>query len=140
MRKLNFIIIFFIYIGKVFADDILIQDTRARPSLGKSSAIYFDIINKTAEDVAIIGASAPIIAGKASLRNSYVDTEGVARTTNINKILIPKGTKISFKPQSLHIVISDLKEELKIKDEFSLTIQFEDGSKKTFTVIVKNLN
>lgn len=141
MQKFRFIfLVYIISIKAAFADSIVIKNARTRVPVSGACAIYFDIFNNSEKDLNIVGASANEISNNVFLRNSFVDFEGTGRTVNINKILIPKDTEISFKPEGMHIVISNLKKELKLGDEFLLRLQFDNEYTKIFKVIVKSLN
>lgn len=137
MYKLFFIVLFSSSI--LIADDIIFKNARARLPINFSTAIYFDIVNNTNEDINIVSAKSTI-SNNISLRNSYVDIDGIDRRTNINKILIPCNTQISFKPQSIHIVANDLKRKFAIGEKFELILKFDNGLEKSISITIEEFN
>jgi copper(I)-binding protein len=137
MYKNFFITLILLFFTKIsIAEDIIVENAEARLPVNNISAIYFNITNNTDQDINIVSISASSVAEDIFLRNSYVDIEGIARTTNINKILLPAKTMISFKPQGIHIGISHFKKSINIGEKFPITIYFDKELKKTVIVSV----
>jgi copper(I)-binding protein len=118
------------------SNNIIVTNARARLPLNDISAIYFDVINNTENDLNIISVNSDLVAEHAFLRNSYIDIDGVARTTNLQRILLPKNTKILFKPQGIHIDLSNFKRKFNIGDKFQIILQFDNNAIKPIEVTI----
>jgi len=111
------------------ADDVKIGDitihqpwSRATANGAQTGAVYFEIRNAGAAD-RLVDASTPV-AGMAQLHTT--DMQGdMASMKMMHAIDLPAGATITLKPQSMHLMLMDLKKTLRKGDSFPLTLQFE---------------
>ena len=116
---------------------LTVNETWARPaSKGENGAAYFVIENGTDVDDALVSASTDI-ASTAEAHMSMVSDQGMASMQMQEAVQIPAGEDLPFKPGGLHIMLVDLKQDLKIGDTFTFTLQFEKAGKITVQVEVK---
>ncbi len=134
-HSLSFILFILISVTSNAHSEIIVTNAWARIG-ANSTAIYFDIQNNKNHDINIIGVSSDKISKSVSIHNSYVDVKGISRTTNINKVLIPQNTKISFKPTGLHLVLHNIPRNIDVGDQFEIKLKFDDGIEKLVKVVV----
>ena len=82
----------------------------------------------------LVGASSPV-AGVAELHRS-VNENGVMRMLPVPALVLDAGQTIELKPGGYHIMLFDLKQQLKPGDRFSITLRFEIAGPITTTVTV----
>ncbi|MHB8778971.1 MAG: copper chaperone PCu(A)C [Anaerolineales bacterium] len=106
-------------------DGLTVNETRARPAFkGENGAVYLVIENHTDSHDALTGASTEI-ASATEIHMSMQNEQGVMTMSRQDSVQILPGEKVTFKPGGLHIMLVDLKQDLKIGDTFTLTLQFE---------------
>lgn len=116
---------------------LTVNETWARPaSKGENGAVYFVIQNDTASDDALISASTDI-ASPAEAHMSMMDDQGVMSMKMQEAVQVPAGERIALKPGGLHIMLIDLKQDLKVGDTFTLILRFEKAGGITVQVEVK---
>ena len=116
---------------------LTVNETRARPAFkGENGAVYFVIENNTDSPEALIGASTDI-ASATEVHMSMQNEQGVMTMSMQDSVQILPGEKVTFKPGGLHVMLVDLKQDLKVGDIFTLTLQFEKTSEITVQVEVR---
>ena len=116
---------------------LTVNETWARPaSIGENGAVYFVIQNETTSDDALISVSTDI-ASTAEAHMSMMNDQGVASMQMQEAVMVPAGESVTFKPGGLHIMLVDLKQDLKIGDTFTLILQFEKAGEITVQVEVR---
>lgn len=114
-----------------------INDAWSRPGMaGNNSAIYLIIDNATSQDDSLLSAECDA-AETVELHLSSMDASGNMSMHPQEKISIPAGQKIEFKPGGLHIMLIDLKEELRPGQKINAALVFENAGKINLEVIVK---
>jgi copper(I)-binding protein len=117
--------------------ELTVQDAWARPaSKGENGAVYFVIENDTDSHDALTGASTDI-ASAAEAHMSMQNDQGVMTMSMQDSVQIMPGENITFKPGGLHIMLVDLKQDLKVGDTFTLTLSFEKSGDITLEIQVK---
>lgn len=114
---------------------IVVKDAWARASIGVSrpGAAYMTILNTGQETVVLNGLSSDI-AKKPSIHQTKTDSRGVSSMVPVSSVGIGPSQTLTLGPGSLHVMLMGLRASLNQGAEFSLTILFEDGGKKTVTV------
>jgi copper(I)-binding protein len=116
---------------------LAVNETWARPaSKGENGAVYFVIQNDTASEDALLSASTDI-ASASEAHMSMMNDQGVASMQMQDAVQIPASDSVTFKPGGLHIMLVGLKQDLKVGDTFTLTLQFEKAGETTVQVEVK---
>lgn len=117
--------------------ELTVQDAWARPaSKGENGAAYFVIENRTDSHDALTGASTDI-ASAAEAHMSMQTDQGVMTMSMQDSVQILPGENVTFKPGGLHIMLVDLKQDLKVGDTFTLTLSFEKSGDITLEIQVK---
>lgn len=89
-----------------------------------NSAIYLEIHNNSDTDYNLVNVSSEV-ANKVELHNSFVDEKGVSQMKKLDKLVIPAKTNVILQPASMHIMLLDLRNTLKIGDKFALSLYFD---------------
>lgn len=116
---------------------LTVNEIWARPAFkGENGAVYFVIENGTDSHDSLTRASTDI-ASAAEAHMSMQNDQGVMTMSMQDSVQIMPGENITFKPGGLHIMLVDLKQDLKVGDTFTLTLQFEKAGEITLQVEVK---
>lgn len=121
------------------------QWARASSATASSGAAYMTITNNGAAADALVGTSSPAArtaevhetvamgspAPGASAEGGMMGMQPVAR------LVIPAGGTVELKPGSFHIMLIDLKQELKAGDSIEITLTFEEAGEVPVTVEVR---
>ena len=121
------------------SDEVTITDpyVRAVPPGQKISAAFLQLDNASDTMQSIVSASSPA-AGVVEL-HTHIHDNGMMKMRRIEKIDIPAKGQTVLKPGGLHIMLINLKNNLKPGQEVSVTLKFSDGSEKTFTAPVRKI-
>lgn len=116
--------------------DIEAHDVWARPALkGGTSAIYLLMHNHSENADEIIGASTDI-AETTEIHKSEMDANGVMQMTLQKSVPLPVDAEISFEPGGLHIMLTGLKQDLKVGDTVTVTLHFKSHADITLSAHV----
>jgi hypothetical protein len=103
---------------------------------GENGNVYVIIHNHTDVDDALLSVTSDV-AEAVELHLSEVDSNDVMEMTPLESIAIPAGEEIAFESGSYHIMLVNLKQDLHIGDEISITLHFENYPDVTVTVPVQ---
>jgi periplasmic copper chaperone A len=104
--------------------EIIHPYTRPTPPKAPVSGGYMTIRNTGTEDDRLVGASAPF-AGKVEVHEMKMDGD-VMKMREINGALtIPAGGEVTLEPGGLHIMFTQLKEQIREGKKYTATLQFE---------------
>lgn len=131
------------------AGGIVVENAWARPAkamegMGATSAAYFVIRNAGSADDNLLRVSTDV-AGKAEMHETvraadagHDHNASDAMTMRpVEKVTVPAGGTVEFKPGGLHVMLMDLKRDLAVGDRFRLTLTFEKGGEQTVEVEVR---
>lgn len=121
------------------ADQVTVVDpyVRAVPPVVTTSAAFMQLRSSAGEERFLVAASTPV-AGAVELHMHLMD-QGVMRMRRIPHIHLPPGAPVMLQPGGLHIMLFDLKAQLKPGEEVPITLTFDDGSHKTVTAEVRSV-
>ena len=91
-----------------------------------SLAGYMLIKNTGVTDDSLVGIQADF-AAMSMLHESSVDQNGVAVMKHIMTVAVPAGQTVEFKPGGLHVMFNALKQNVKVGDTVTLTLQFTNA-------------
>jgi copper(I)-binding protein len=116
---------------------IKVTNAWARPAqAGDNGAVYFVIENNTGQaDDLLSGASE--VAQAVELHMSSMDSNGTMTMEHQMSVPVPDRGKVEFKPGGLHVMLVNLSRELKVGDQFPLTLKFNNTGEMTLQVVVK---
>jgi len=118
---------------------IAVEDAWARPTVGLTNAVggvYLVIENMGGPDK-LTGISGDVAA--MSSVHETKDNNGMMQMNEVQGGLeIPANSTVTLKPGGLHIMMMDMKQELKAGDTFKLTLKFQSGKDIPVDVTVRD--
>jgi copper(I)-binding protein len=97
-----------------------------KPSIAGSnnSVAFVSLHNSNKAELVIVGANvvssqkpnASSIANRIELHNSFTDTDGVSKMTQVNRLIVPIDGHLTMEPGGTHIMLFDMKKVLKEGD------------------------
>ena len=144
MKRVILVLVLLILAGGVLtvltragAKELSVHDIWARASTaGENSAIYFVIENGLPEDDILLDVRCDS-AMMAQLHLSKMDANGVMSMEHQERIPVPAGQQVEFKPGGLHVMLMSLKQDLKANQKITFTLVFEKAGEKTFEATVR---
>lgn len=121
------------------ADEVTVSDAYARavPPGQSNSASFMVLTNGSATGHALVAAESSV--SKVAELHTHTMSEGMMKMRQVEKIDIPANGLTQLEPGGLHVMLIGLTQDLKPGDEVSLTLTFEDGSKRALVAPVRNL-
>jgi len=121
------------------ADSIMVHDpyVRAVPPGQPNSAAFMHLKNSSNMAHAIVTASSDV--AEVVELHTHTNENGMMKMRRIEKIDIAANGEAMLKPGGLHIMLIGLKQGLKLDQKVAITLEFEDGSKKTITAPVRKI-
>lgn len=110
---------------------------RAVPPGTPNSAVFFTIENEGTQDRAIVSASSP--AAKVVELHTHIMEDGMAKMREVPRILVPAGGETKLKPGGLHVMLLGLHHDLVEGEAVSVTLNFDDGTGKTFSAPIRRV-
>ncbi|MBE0686264.1 MAG: copper chaperone PCu(A)C [Anaerolineaceae bacterium] len=115
---------------------IIIENAWARPALqGNPSAVYFRIENNQKETEKLITVTSQVAEFNEIHLSSIVD--GTMKMMEQEFVEIEPDQVLEFKPMSYHVMLVNLKKDLKLGDQFEISLTFEKFGEKNIIVEVK---
>jgi len=125
---------------EVKAGDLVISQawSRATPSGAKAGAGYLTIENKGSAPDRVIGGTSDV-AGKVEVHEMSM-SNGVMKMRPLEKGLeIAPGKTVKLAPGGYHMMLMDLKSQLKQGDKLPITLEFEKAGKATVSFDVEGV-
>lgn len=117
-------------------NEIIIEKAWARPALqGNPSAVYLKIENNLQESDKLVSVTSQVAELTEIHLSSMVD--GTMKMMKQEFVELEPNQVIEFKPKSYHIMLINLKQDLKVEDQFEITLKFEKSGEKNIIVEVK---
>jgi copper(I)-binding protein len=145
MNKLVSIVLIlfsFALLGNIQAAEntnVVINDpyVRAVPPGQTVSAAFMVFENKSDKALAVINAHSEI-ADVVEL-HTHTHKDGMMQMRRIEKIDLPAQAKTTLKPGGLHIMLIDLKQDIKPGQMINITLDLSDGSQKAIQAPVRKI-
>ena len=116
---------------------IEVHDPWARPAMtGENSAVYLLLHNHTAEDDELVSVSSDVATSVELHESKMVDGTDLMEMTPVASVPLPSDAEVEFKPGGLHIMLVGLTRDLKVGDQFDVTLTFKSGLTLKVTVPV----
>lgn len=121
------------------SDVINVNDpyVRAVPPGQPNSAAFMMLQNTDSVGHAVVNAYSPV--SKVVELHTHIHEGGMMKMRRIEKIDVPANGMTELKPGGLHVMLIGLKQELKPGQMVPVTLEFEDGSKKSFEAPVREI-
>ena len=104
-------------------EGVEVRDAWARPAAqGGNGAIYFVIRPSAADE--LVGVASEV-AEAVEMHESMLSGD-VMEMHHLESVPLRAGEEVVFEPGGLHIMLIGLKQELKLGEEFEITLQFKN--------------
>ncbi len=137
--KISTFLILFSSSNLLLADVINIEDAYVRevpPGL-PTSASFLVLKNDSDADIALIKVTGDI--AKNIELHEHVHNDGMMEMRQVEKISIPAKGETKLQPSGYHIMLIGLNKKIKAGDSVELTLEFDNGTKKTINAEVKKI-
>jgi copper(I)-binding protein len=109
----------------ITGDAIRVENPVARPAtVGQNSAAYLQIVNPTSSEDRLLSASGDV-AAMIELHETINDGGVMKMTPRPDGFAIPTRSQVELKMGGKHVMLMNLRQDLKPGDEFVLTLTFE---------------
>ncbi|HET8669563.1 MAG TPA: copper chaperone PCu(A)C [Candidatus Saccharimonadales bacterium] len=116
---------------------IEVHEAWMRPAAqGDNGAIYFVIHNHASQADALTGITSEV-AGAIEMHESKMSGD-VMQMQQLDSIPLEAFAELNFEPGGLHIMLVDLKKDLKIGDKIEITLHFTNFEDISITVPVRD--
>ena len=120
-----------------FSPKIKVEKAWARPAArGMNSALYFDLNNVTAKADALYKVTSNA-AELVQLHSTVKNDDGTMGMKEIKQIAIPANSVIKFEPGGYHVMLINLKRNLRRGSRIEFTFYFKTAGKIKVRAIVK---
>jgi copper(I)-binding protein len=110
---------------------------RATPPGAKVAGVFVTLENTGSKSDRLLSASTPI-AGITELHQMSVEG-GVMRMRGVAALVVRPGEKLQLKPSGYHVMLSELRQPLKVGDRFPLTLKFQNAGAIEVSVWVEEM-
>jgi copper(I)-binding protein len=101
----------------------------ARPATaGGMSAAYFSVANPTSSADALLSVTSPAVDA-AQIHQTVVDGNGTAAMQPVDRVELPAGETVDFKPGSYHVMLMGLPKDLPAGSTVELDLVFEHAGR-----------
>jgi copper(I)-binding protein len=111
---------------------------RATPPGAKAGGVFVTVENTGTRPDRLLSVSTPM-AGVAELHEMSIDA-GVMRMRGVAALEVRPGEKLQLKPGGYHVMLSELRQPLKVGDRFPLTLTFQNAGTVEVSVWVEAMS
>ena len=104
---------------------------------GGESAAYFTLTNPGGPTDALVSATSPA-ADMADLHETSIDGAGTSAMKPVDRVEIPAGDTVEFKPGSYHIMLMGLSKDLTVGGTVELDLVFEHAGNVVVTAEIRS--
>ena len=115
--------------------DVTVKESWVRGTTPAQKATGAFMELTSSEDAVLVSASSPA-AGVVEIHSMKME-DGVMKMRAMPKLDLPAGKAVKLAPGSNHVMLMDLKQQMKKGDVVPLTLKIEGKDKKVQTVEVK---
>ncbi|HTN15720.1 MAG TPA: copper chaperone PCu(A)C [Sphingomonadaceae bacterium] len=101
---------------------------------GNPGAVYFDIANKSENDLTIVGVH--VDGAGSAMMHQTMNENGMSSMKDMSEVAVPKGGSAGFKPGGNHVMAMELADTLTPGTSTEVTLTFGNGDKASFTAEV----
>jgi copper(I)-binding protein len=110
---------------------------RGLPPGVDNTSVYMKLRNTGDTDIELTGASSPL-AGSATLHTT-MNHEGMLHMQHVMTVSIPAHGELVLESGGLHLMLTELKQNLVAGTDVELTLQFADGSTHQLSLPVRSV-
>jgi copper(I)-binding protein len=121
--------------GATALADVTVKDSwvRGTTPAQKATGAFFEITSSDAG--ALLSASSPV-AGVVEIHTMKME-EGVMKMRPIQKLDLPAGKSVKLQPGGHHVMLMELKQQMKKGDVVPITLKVEGKDKQVQTIEIK---
>lgn len=123
--------------GQGGTSELEVGTAQASEPVAGSSQVVVAIANRGTRDDALVGASTDA-AHAVELHVTEI-ADGRATMRRIERVEIPAGEVVRFRPGELHLMLVVPDEQVRVGSGFELTLRFEHAGERTIPVTVATL-
>ena len=109
----------------------------ATPPGSSTAAVYLEIVNAGANDERLIGARTDVAARIEF--HTHTHRDGMMAMEQVASVIVPSGESVTFKPHGLHLMLFDVRQELKPGDTISIVVDLELAGELSFAAEVRDI-
>ncbi|MBN1302192.1 MAG: copper chaperone PCu(A)C [Melioribacteraceae bacterium] len=106
---------------------------------GMNTALFFDVLNGTEFNDTLLSAESDV-AELVEVHETYMSGNDMMGMRQVEFVKIPAGSKVSFKPRDLHVMLIKLVEDIKINDTVNVKLNFKESGQVSITAFAKEMN
>lgn len=110
---------------------------RATPPGAETGGVYFSIKNNGGTAETLLAADSPV-AAKVDF-HSMTTSNNMMKMRNEASLDIPAHGELKLAPGGYHIMLQGLKQPLKVKDSFPLTLHFKNTGDVVVKVVIQDM-
>ena len=100
------------------------------------SAAYFSVANRAGAQDALLSVTSPA-ASIAQVHQTVVDGSGTAAMRPVDRVELPAGETVEFKPGSYHVMLMGLSKDLPAGSTVELDLVFEHAGRVVVSADVR---
>jgi copper(I)-binding protein len=114
---------------------VKVEDPWVRATVPAQTATGAFMRLSASSNLRLVDARSPV-AGRVEIHDSQTDRNGIVRMRAISGMDLPAGGTVEFRPGGYHIMLMDLKRQMKVGDEVPLTliVAAKDGKRQNVEV------
>jgi len=126
-------------VASLMASSVMVKKSyvRATPPNIPNSAIFMMVMNKSANDLAIVGAKSDI-AKKVQI-HTHDMVDGMMKMYQVKKVDLKAKSHVMFKPGGFHVMLLGLNKSLKEGASVDFTLLLSNGEEIKVTAPVKKV-
>lgn len=118
---------------------ITINDPWIRPAAsGANTGLFFEVVNNTNKPDTLIDAKSNL-STIVELHETYQKSEGVMGMRQIRSVAIPAKSTVRFKPRDLHIMLIELKKDMRTGSYGELKLRFKNAGIVRVKPVVRDM-
>ena len=137
--KIKVVLLMLIYSCLIFSQTkIEIKKAWLRPAAkNMNSALFFEIVNRGERPDTLVKAQSKT-AEDVMIHETYSKGKDIMGMRMLKFVAVPPKTLVKFKPKGLHVMIMDLKEELKTGQTKEFSLIFKKAGKIKVKAMVRD--
>ena len=118
--------------GSLYAQNVEVKNAWVRASVQGQKATGAFMQITASQPTTLVGAASPV-AGVAEVHEMKMDGDVMRMRALPQGLPLPAGKAVALTPGGYHVMLMDLKQQVKVGDEvpLTLTIENKDGSRAT---------
>lgn len=105
---------------------------------GSNTALFFEVVNNSNVSDTLLNVESDL-AEVVEVHETFKRENDMMGMRKVKFVVIPPKSKVQFKPRDLHVMLINLKKDLKMKDKSIATIVFKKAGKIKVEGIVQDM-